>query len=208
MQGGALALRGVWCLTKFGPNVHLMVATHPTSAADYMARGVTSRLAECLQYGSCLIVVWQWALPCALILNWPSAKLQRLKGALVSIGTCFSFYTLVSTPFSYASRKADYQTPFDAIDSIVFACAFSASACGLLVFSLTVTRSISQWCSINSIGVDARDTTSIEDRLIITSLRYHLVRIKAAAGTLVAAYLLRASVWSCSTFGYFGPVPV
>jgi len=103
--------------------------------------------------------------------------------------------------------------------------AFCLSACALLVFSRTVTRSISQWCNINSAGRSLDEGGSshggsfdgralggasygVEEALIVASLRRQVVRLNASSGALVAAYLLRAAVWSCSTFGYFGPVPL
>jgi len=122
LQGVALALRGAWCLTKFSPHVHSAFAMRPVTSADFMARGFASRLAETTQYLSCLLVVWQWALPCALILSWPAWKLCRLQAALLCLGASFSAYLLATTPISYASRRKDYQTPFDAADSIVVAC--------------------------------------------------------------------------------------
>ena len=113
LEATALMVRAVWFVLKIEDNA-------PRGLTAIVLLSVTSRVSECLQYASCLVMVWQWALLCARILNWDSAALKRFYYGLIVYFLTFSGLYIGTTSLSKDPRVKD--NVFDTYDDLSISC--------------------------------------------------------------------------------------
>ena len=100
----ALALRTIWFSFKSNESSR--------SLAVYVALGYISRTAECAQYGSVIIVSWQWALVCGRMLNWDRQLFQRTGYFILFLWLTFSAYYLGTSYFVYTQIRNEHKSKF------------------------------------------------------------------------------------------------
>jgi hypothetical protein len=119
----SLGCRGVWMIYKlpeYSP-------TYPSTAAFTL--GMVSRISECLQYSSCVVLCMQWSILCGQILNWPEFKLKTAQRVLIIMNTVFYGFYLGTFKISYrpTSRR---EISFDRYDDLFISCkCYVAYAC-------------------------------------------------------------------------------
>ena len=101
----------------------------PSSDQGKVWVGGISRSSECLQYTSCVVMCWQWALLCSRILNWDSNKLRQFGYVLAFGATFFAAFYVGTTPISYgsAANSGGAVGRFNKYDDLITSCEFFLS---------------------------------------------------------------------------------
>ena len=105
LEGTALTLRTIWCPFKIKQDDSRSVSVSVT--AGFLGRGC-----ECAQYGTVLIVCWQWALVSGRMLNWDQKQFARWGYFILALYIAFAGFYLGTCTYAYSQEINENQSKF------------------------------------------------------------------------------------------------
>jgi len=198
----SLEARAVWSYFKISAN-ELDYKTTLSLAMEYF-----SRISECLQYSSCLVMCWQWALLCGRIVGWTDLSFTRVRRTLFSLNLIFWGGYVGTCEYAYETG-GKFWVHFTRYDDVFVSCFFILSVVALVLFSRVITVAISRWSAINHATNTNNLATSLGTHAATRRAQKHSVRLQRATCAMAGGYLLRACSWCVSvvTDVQKGPYP-
>jgi hypothetical protein len=118
LLSASLLARAVWSGFMISENK----VAYYSSAGLFLS--FLSRTSECLQYSSCLVMCWQWALLCGRIVGWNELTFTRVKWTLHGLSLFFWAGYLGSCEYVHGPPRGRFWLRFTRYDDLFVSCKF------------------------------------------------------------------------------------